>query len=90
MPKENKKNKSTPARFEKQMPIGFHIEIDKTASGLSVCVNGASSVLDFCEECAVLKLHRGRLRVAGHGLSISVYENKIAEISGKVGLIEFI
>lgn len=88
----NEKKKITSANIQPKnnAPIGFHIEIDKTRDGLSVCVNGVSSVLDFCDEYAILKLGRARLKVGGCGLAISVYENKIAEILGKVERVEFI
>lgn len=90
MQKENKKIKLGSLEYEKRAPIGFHVEIDKTVNGLSVCMNGVVSVLDFSEERAVLKMRHGKIRVEGSGLLINVYENKIAEISGKVGKIEFI
>ena len=90
MQKEGKKTKTLPVNSEREAPRGLHIEIDKVQSGLAVCINGVSSVLDFGEECAVLKLRRGKVIVSGSCLSISLYENKIAEISGKVDKIEFL
>ena len=90
MTNERKKIKNPSSESGKNAPVGFHIEIDKIPGGLSVCVNRVSSVLDFCEEYAVLRLGRARLRVSGRALTISIYENKIAEISGRVESIEFI
>lgn len=90
MQKESKKPGVIATDYEKPAISGFHIEVDKVINGLSVCINGVISVLDFGEECAVLRVRRGKIRVEGSALSISVYENKTAEISGKVGKIEFI
>ena len=90
MTNERKKIKFPISEAGKNTPAGFHIEIDKIRGGLSVCVNQVSSVLDFCEEYAILKLGRTRVKVCGSGLSISVYENKIAEISGKVTGVEIL
>lgn len=90
MTSENKKRKILLEEYQKNTHSGFHIEIDKIINGVAVCVNGVSSVLDFGEERAILKLRRGKLRVEGRELTISVYENKTAEISGKVEKIEFI
>ena len=90
MQKESKKNKIQVIENKTYTPMGFHIEIDKIAGRVSVCVNGVSSVLDFGEECAVLKMRGGKLKISGLELAISVYENKVAEISGKVGTIEFL
>ena len=90
MPEGKKKIALFDNKIANSVAPRFHIEIDKIANGLSVCVNGVSSVVDFCEEYAVLKLGKGKVRVCGAGLSITLYENKIAEITGKVGAIEFI
>ena len=90
MTSKNKKRKPIGKEYQKNTHTGFHIEIDSIINGISVCVNGVSSVLDFGDEGAILKLRRGKLRVAGGGLAISVYENKTAEITGKVEKIEFI
>jgi len=90
MPKEKKKIELHGKELVRGVPFGFHIEIDKIAGGLSICLNGVSSVIDFCEQYAVLKLGRAKVKVIGLDLSIAVYENKVAEISGKIGAVEFI
>ena len=69
---------------------GFHIEADRVSDGISVSVFGVIAIPDFCEESATLKLRRGRVKIDGTGLSVSVYENKTVEISGKICRVEFL
>ena len=68
----------------------FHIDIDRCARGLAVTVSGARCVIDFNDSECLLKVRRGRVRVFGKELNISVFENNIIEISGKIGGVEFI
>ena len=69
---------------------GFHIEVDGVNRGISVSVGGVLSILDFTEEAAVVKIRRGRLKIVGSELAVSVYENKTVEISGRLCRIEFL
>lgn len=74
----------------KGLQSGFHIEADKILSTTSVSVNNVFSIVDFREDAAILKMRKGKIKISGEELSISVYENKIVEISGKVRDIEFL
>lgn len=73
-----------------EVPHNFHIEADRVGGGISVSISGVLSILDFGEESALVKLRRGRIKIDGKSLSISVYENKIVEISGNVCRMEFL
>ena len=68
----------------------LHIEIDKIYGGISVLVSNVFSILDFNDTTALLKLKKGRVRVCGCGLSVSVYENRTVEICGKLEEILFV
>ena len=85
MQKEEKKE-----QIRKTDPIVFHLEADRVLSGISVSISSVMSVMDFTKESVLLKLRRGKLRISGTALTISVYENRIVEISGKVERIEFV
>ena len=73
----------------KQFP-DFHIEVDKVSGGISVSVGLVSSVIDISRNYVVLKLKKRKIKIVGEDLSITVYENKIADISGRVCGIEFL
>ena len=75
--------------FSKNIPTGYHIEADKTSGGISVCVSGVLSIPELNDKNVQLKVRRGKITIKGEELSVSIYENKIVEISGKVGGIEF-
>ena len=72
------------------VPFGAHIEIDRFGATGSVSVYGVKSIVDFGMEKAVLKVRGCKVLVRGTGLSISVYENKIVELCGRIAGIEFI
>jgi len=72
------------------LPSGFHIEVDKILSNVAVSVNNVFSIVDFRDDAAILKMRKGKIKISGDGLSISIYENKIVEIIGKVRNIEFL
>ena len=74
----------------KRLQSGFHLEADRMMSNTSVCVSNVTAIIDFKSEFAVLKVRKGKIKISGENLSLSIYENKIVEISGKVGNIEFL
>ncbi|MBO7304086.1 MAG: YabP/YqfC family sporulation protein [Clostridia bacterium] len=70
--------------------LGTHIEIDSLPGGASVSVYGVKNIVDFGAERAVLLVKGGKILIKGVGLSISVYENRIVEIFGKISGVEFL
>ena len=66
----------------------FHIEADRSPSGLSVKVGGIISITDYSEERISMKGHGGRLTVLGNRLRMTVYEDKTVEILGRVEVME--
>ena len=68
----------------------FHIEADKIGRKISVSIGGVRAVCEFSEEYILLKLSRGKIKISGTGLSISVYENNIVEVLGGVRGIELL
>ena len=69
---------------------GFHMEADKIGNSLSISIMGVISILDFSEICALLKMRKGKIKISGSELSVTVYENKTVEIIGKIGMVEFL
>jgi len=68
----------------------FHIEGDGAGNKMSISISSVMAVVELDEELISLRLLRGKINVRGKKLSISVYENNIVEIVGKVGNIEFL
>ncbi len=68
----------------------FHIEADRALSGIVLSFGGVKSIEEYSE--TNIKLFCGFVRVylRGTALSISFYENKTVEISGKVEVIELV
>lgn len=85
-----KNGKKSENKTEAMKISGFHAEIDKVRCGISFSVSSVLSIVDFNEEEVTLKLDKGRVRVIGEMLEIAVYENRIVEIFGKIGAIEFL
>ncbi len=68
----------------------FHIEADRTASGISVSAAGVVSIFDISNREVILKLRRGKLKITGERLLLNVYEGRTVEITGRVRSVEFI
>lgn len=83
---KNKAEKMIMPRFLRS----FHVEADKVGANISVSVGGVISILDFSDTGAIFKVRGGKIKICGDSLSVSVYENNIAEVCGKVAVLEFI
>lgn len=71
-------------------PGGTHVEIDSFGGVTSVSVHGVKNIVDFGVEKAILRVKGCRVVIKGAGLSISVYENRIVELFGKISGVEFV
>ncbi len=87
MQKYEKKSQREP---KEKMPADFHIEADRCKEGISMSVAGVNSIVDFSEERVLLRVKKGRVEVHGASLSVTVYENKIIEITGKISGVSFL
>lgn len=67
----------------------FHAEIDKSGDGFRVLVSGVRRVTELSEKSLSLKCPHHSLKIKGDTLSLSLYEDKSVEISGKLEVIEF-
>ncbi len=84
------KNNEKGIKNENYSPLGVHIEIDKVSSGMLVRIENVRSITDICREEIIVKTKGGRVKISGSGLEVSVYENRILDILGKVYKVEFI
>ena len=78
--------------FSRNLPSGlssFHLEADKCSLGIRITVSGIIGIRDFTSESVLLSSHGGRIFISGEKLRLEIYENKIVEISGKIGEISF-
>ena len=73
-----------------KFPRSFHIEIDRCQSDLSVSVCGVIAILDFTDSGALLKVRGRKIKIVGSKLNVAVYENNVAEVSGRVTGVEFL
>ena len=88
MPQEIKKiQKPISNLVSKASP--FHIEIDKAGAGFLISASGIKRIAELTESKISLKFNKGTLGVSGANLSLSLYEDKTVEISGKLEVIEF-
>ncbi len=68
---------------------GFHVEIDKSSNGLRLLSSGVKRIAELSDKSICLKCGAHSLKVKGQCLSLSLYEDKYVEISGKLEVIEF-
>lgn len=65
-------------------PAPYHIEIMKSGKRVTAVVSGVMAVSDFSPAQVALVSHGGKIKFSGEGLSLSVFENKTVEITGRV------
>lgn len=87
MQKNEKKNGSS-ASFPLSSP--FHIEIDKTAKGISISCSGVKGISEFSDTEIILKMPHFALKIGGKKLCMTVFEGRSVEIIGKLEGVSFI
>ena len=88
MTEKNEQKRNTKIPISQHSP--FHIEIDRTAGGISVLCGGIIGIKDFSRERVELSSHGGRIIIRGNALGASVYEHGACEVTGKVLGVDFI
>ncbi len=67
----------------------FHVEIDKSSGGLRLLASGVKRIAELSDKSLSLKCSSYTVKIKGERLSMSLYEDKSVEISGKLEVIEF-
>jgi hypothetical protein len=67
----------------------FHLEAERTASGVVILASGVIGVKEFSRESVELLTHSGRIFIYGKRLSILVFENGTVEIRGRIEDVRF-
>ncbi len=62
----------------------FHIEADRSSSGLDVLVGGVKSIVSYSDNEIVLKTVIGSLCIMGVCISLSIYDNQTVKLSGRI------
>ena len=86
---ENLKMIKNPLKTLLNVGADFHIEIDKSDSGLRILTAGVKRIKELSEKSISLKAKGFTLKISGERLSLSLYEDKTVEIRGKLEVIEF-
>ena len=68
---------------------GFYLSCERAVGGLSLLVGGIIGVSELDDGRTELLSHSGRVIVSGHGLKLTVFENKSIEINGRIEGINF-
>ena len=69
-------------------PSPFHVEIDRVKGGLAVLVAGVRAIRELTDNVALFRLKGGFLRISGHNIAVTIYENRTVEVVGGVVSIE--
>ncbi len=85
---EKNNRKETPIKDVRGVR-SFHLEADRTLSGMSVILSGIIGISDFSDSLVYLQSHGGRIIVNGSGLLICVLDGGSVEIVGRVEGISF-
>ena len=75
---------------KEKRPDGFHLEADRFKEGISLSIAGISSILDFSEQRVLVRVKKRRIEIVGTELSVTVYENRIVEITGRISGVSFL
>lgn len=67
----------------------FHLEADRVMGGISVMLNGIVSICSLSSEDIHLKSHKGKIKLCGREMSVSIFENHTVEIVGRIEGILF-
>ena len=70
-------------------PASFNLEASRFIGGISLVLSGVIGVSDYSECEIILKSHGGRIKVRGKRLMLSIFEDKTAEIIGRIEEIGF-
>lgn len=62
----------------------LRVEINKTSRGASVAATPIIAISDLSDTSVTLLSHYGRLVFSGDGISVSVLDNAVVEIFGKI------
>ena len=68
----------------------FHLELDKRGKRVRCTVSGIISVSDLLDNLVILVTHSGRVMIRGEGIVMSVYNDRIVELSGIISGVEFL
>lgn len=90
MQKNIKNHGVAEAEKRKRVQSNFHMEAVRSFNGISISIYGVYSVLDFNEENVLIKLRKGKIKITGKGLKMSVYENSTIEIAGQISEVAFL
>lgn len=69
-------------------PVG--IEIKKGERGAVISVGGVISVLELSKERISFASHRGKINVLGTSLTLGIYEERRAEVIGRITGVELL
>ncbi len=72
------------ANESKALISRFHLEMERCAGGFSLQVGGVLRIAEYTPTAVRLMCDKFSLSVMGEALSVSLYENKTVEISGKI------
>ena len=67
----------------------FHLEAERTPSGVEILASGVIGVKEFSRESVELLTHSGRVFIYGKRLSILVFENGTVEVKGRIEDVRF-
>ena len=84
------KEKREKEKFIRAVFPSFHIEIDKRENGLNLIMQGIKNIEEYGEERIIVKIKEGRVYMLGKALSISMFENRTAEIRGYISEVKFV
>lgn len=86
---EQKKRNRTPHPPRTLTPAALAAEIRKSGRGAVIAISGVMNITELTDERISLSAHSGRVEIRGVSLSLSVFENRTVEISGKIEGVEF-
>ncbi len=67
----------------------FHIEADGSMGMLSILISGTVGIAEFSSEEVKLITKNESIRISGKHINLSVFEQKVVEITGKIENISF-
>ncbi len=86
---EKNRRKSPPHATSPFNQRCLNVEMKKSSDGGVIVISPIMQILDFSHEQIILISHSGRIELVGQALELSVMQNRVVEVYGRITEVKF-